>query len=263
LGYPDTALRYAGDALLLARRLNNVFAAAFSLSITAQIHCQRRDFRRSLEASEEALRLCTASGFLFQENVEKIVSAWARAQLGEVHGAVEQIREGLAGFNAAEFYLARAWFLNLLCETQTLAGAFDDALVTVEQALEANPDELLYRPEALRLRGELRLRSAPRNEVGQLELAERDLREAIEIARRIGAKSDELRATTSFARLLARTGHYKEGRGVLSEIYCWFTEGSESVSLREAKELLDEFNAAGGFSGGAVQISPGGSVGRA
>ena len=121
-----------------------------------------------------------------------------------------------------------------LAEAQACAGAVGDALATVEQALQANPDELVYRPGNLTLRGALRLTQ------GQPELAEADFREAIALARRMGAKALELRATMSLARLLDQQGHRDEARTMLAEIYNWFTEGFDTVDLKEAKALLEE-----------------------
>src|SRR5207245_7002043 len=87
-----------------------------------------------------------------------------------------------------------------LAEAQEREGAIVDARETVEQALRANPHELVYRPETLRLRGELRLKQ------GQTELAEADFRDSIALAQKMGAKAWELRATMSLARMLAQQG---------------------------------------------------------
>lgn len=70
--------------------------------------------------------------------------------------------------------------------------------------------------------------------------AEGCLRHAIAIAGRQGARFFELRATTSLAPLLTMQGHGKEARGMLAEIYNWFTEGFDTADLRQAKALLDE-----------------------
>jgi predicted ATPase len=76
--------------------------------------------------------------------------------------------------------------------------------------------------------------------MAQLERAERDFREAIELARGTNAKSDELRATTSLAQLLLETGRGDEARAMLAEIYNWFTEGFDTADLKEADALLAE-----------------------
>jgi predicted ATPase len=73
-----------------------------------------------------------------------------------------------------------------------------------------------------------------------LEEAENSFRTSIEIAQRQSAKSLELRATTSLARLLAKQGKRDEARATLAEIYNWFTEGFDTADLKEAKALLDE-----------------------
>jgi predicted ATPase len=79
------------------------------------------------------------------------------------------------------------------------------------------------RPDILRVRGELRLKTE------QPELVEADFRDAIELAQKMGAKAWELRATTSLARLSAKQGRRDEARAMLAEIYGWFTEGFDTA----------------------------------
>ena len=107
-------------------------------------------------------------------------------------------------------------------------------MATIEQALDANPDELIYRPLLLNCRGTLRIR------LEQPELAENDFREAISLSQKMGAKTLELRASISLARLLCKTGRPVEARPMLAEIYNWFTEGFDTDDLKEAKALLEE-----------------------
>jgi predicted ATPase len=121
-----------------------------------------------------------------------------------------------------------------LATTQASAGAFADALETVERALAADFDEPVFRPEALRTRGELRLEQL------QMELAETDFREAIALAQKMSAKAWELRATMSLARLLTKQGRRDEAHTMLAEIYNWFTEGFDTPDLKDAKSLLDQ-----------------------
>ncbi|MBV9499432.1 MAG: hypothetical protein JO138_08655 [Acidobacteriaceae bacterium] len=66
--------------------------------------------------------------------------------------------------------------------------------------------------------------------------------QAVEMARKQSAKSWELRATTSLARLLAREDRNGEARTMLAEIYNWFTEGFDTADLKEAKALLNELS---------------------
>jgi predicted ATPase len=126
--------------------------------------------------------------------------------------------------------------LTILAEAQCLDGAIQDALITLDEALQANPEELVFRPNILKWRGELRLK------IGQNELAEADFREALALAQTMRAKSFELRATTGLARLLAKQGRHDEARAMLAEIYNWFTEGFDTADLKDAKALLDSLN---------------------
>jgi predicted ATPase len=144
------------------------------------------------------------------------------------------IREGIAGLLECGIRTGMPHYATSLAEAQQREGAIVDALATVEQALQANPDELAHRPETLRLRGGLRLKQ------GQTELAEAGFREAIALARSMGAKAWELRATTSLAEMLAKQGRRDEARAMLAEIYGWFTEGFDTADLKEAKALLEQ-----------------------
>jgi predicted ATPase len=92
-----------------------------------------------------------------------------------------------------------------------------------------------YEAEINRLEGELRLAA---NEPDQ-GAAEAAFRKAIAVARGQGAKSFELRAATSLARLLARRGRREDAHALLAPVYGWFTEGFDTADLKEAKALLD------------------------
>ena len=73
-----------------------------------------------------------------------------------------------------------------------------------------------------------------------LWVSERDFREAIELSRKIGAKSPELRTTACLARLLRDTGRPNDARTMLAEVYNWFTEGFDTADLKHPKALLNE-----------------------
>jgi predicted ATPase len=98
--------------------------------------------------------------------------------------------------------------------------------------------QLFFDSELHRLRGEFLLVSGPQGN----RAAQQCFRTALEIARRQSAKSWELRATMSLARLLTKQGRRDEARRTLSEIYDWFTEGFDTRDLKEAKALLDDLN---------------------
>jgi class 3 adenylate cyclase/tetratricopeptide (TPR) repeat protein len=239
LGYPERAVQLVNEALSIARRQNNPFLTVFALAVGSFVYELRRDYRRTFEAGDEAVHLNSVSGFPFINATGGKRRAWSRAQTGDAGGAADQIRAGLIELNSINHYASRAMYLVELAETQAVAGAYDEALVTVEQAVQTNADELLYHPGALWLRGELRLRADAEGEV-HFDLAEQDFRAAIDLSRTMQAKSLELRATTSLARLLASHGRREGARAMLAQIYNWFTEGFDTADLKDAKALLAE-----------------------
>jgi predicted ATPase len=149
------------------------------------------------------------------------------------------LRRGIAEMLEVEARPEVGFYTACLAEALEREGAIHDALETVEQALQLNSEQAVYRPEILRVRGELRFKQ------GQTELAEVDFREAIVLAQKMSAKAYELRTTASLARLLASQDRRDEARALLAEIYSWFTEGLDTVDLKEAKALLEELGGSG------------------
>ena len=129
--------------------------------------------------------------------------------------------------------------LCILAEAYMEADRLDDglrALTEAQAAAEENDIRGRDEAEIHRLKGELLLKQDASNAAEAQSCFER----AIEIAREQSAKSWELRATMSLARVLAKQGHGDEARTVLAEIYGWFTEGFDTADLKDAKALLDE-----------------------
>jgi hypothetical protein len=119
----------------------------------------------------------------------------ARARVGRTGEGVSLIRQALVGFEEKGARVGNTDVLTRLTEAQALDGATREARDTMELALKANPEELVFRPNTLRYRGALRLK------VGQIELAEADFRDAITMARRMSARTWELRTAMNMARL--------------------------------------------------------------
>ena len=172
------------------------------------------------------------------------LAAMSRCILGHMRAILGRATEGigLIGQGAAELLKVGARLGSTSSYPTYLAvalerkGAIDEALETIEQALQGGSGVLYYRPESLRIRGELRIRHA------EPKLAEVDFRDSIAMARTMSAKAWELRATMSLARLLRDTGRRDQARTMLAEIYNWFTEGFDTLDLIDAKALLDELS---------------------
>jgi predicted ATPase len=135
--------------------------------------------------------------------------------------------------------VARNTFLSsLVAETAAAQGDITGALRIASEALEVarRTGHIQYEAELVRLTGELTLR-ADASAGGEAEHA---FLEAIDIARRRQARSHELRAATSLARLWLSRGERERARDVLTPIYGWFTEGLDTPNLREAAALVEE-----------------------
>ena len=220
--------------LALARDSNNPYDLAVGRNFESWLSCWLRDPERAEVAATQALAIDEEHGFRALGNYILPTLGWAWARLGRASEGAARIRQGLTGMAETGQRWFITDFLTRLAEAEALDGKLDDALVTIEEALQATLEELVFRPNALTCRGELRLK------VNQPELAETDFREAITLSQKMSAKLWELRATMSLARLLASQGHRDEARPMLADIYNRFTEGFDTADLKDAKALLDE-----------------------
>ena len=117
-------------------------------------------------------------------------------------------------------------------------GRFDDAWRWIDEALDSggNVRESWCEAEVHRMAGEIALLSPERDAAK----AQAHFERALEIARAQQARSWELRAATSLARLWRDQGRRAEARDLLAPVYGWFTEGFDTLDLKEAKALLDQ-----------------------
>jgi predicted ATPase len=159
------------------------------------------------------------------------------SEQGRKEEGIAQLREGLA---ASRPQLLRPQLLCLLAAACMQTGRLDGGIgaLTEARAIADEHKNGHYGAEIHRLKGELLLKKHRSNTAEAQSCFER----AIEIARDQSAKSWELRATTSLARLLAKLGRRNEARMMLAEIYGWFTEGFDTADLKDAKALLNELS---------------------
>jgi len=165
-----------------------------------------------------------------------LLRGWALAELGEVDRGIAQMQESLAAHRAIRQLIIFPYELGLLAATLAKAGRIDEGLAAVQEALAvvAATDQRFYEAELYRQRGEILLRGA-----GTPPEAEVCFRQALAVAGRQQAKSLELRAATSLARLWGEQGKGGEARDLLAPVYGWFTEGFETADVRAAKALLE------------------------
>ena len=241
LGFPDKALNRANESLALAQMLSHPFSVAFAEYFVGFLHQYRREARAADETAQVLMALATEHGLTDWMAWATTLRGWAMADQGRNEEGVARIREGLAASRTVGAELNRPYFLTLLAEAHAEAARFDEALIALTDALTAanENEDLHHLAEIHRLKGELLLRQAPANPTE----AQRCFQGSIKISRHQSAKSFELRATTSLARLLDTQGRREEARTMLAAIYNWFTEGFDTADLKDAKALLDRLSA--------------------
>lgn len=238
LGYPDQAVQRMEDALALARRLESPFSLAYCYTYAATAYELWRELARSAEYSRAAMQISTEHGFDVLRCAGTLHLGIAKGALGEADEGTALLTTALAAWRASGTEFMRPYFLAGLAEGHRAAGRLAEALACVAEALEhaeRGPDRF-YDAELHRLRGELTLERA----CGAQDGAEADFARAIAIAREQEAKSLELRAATSLARLWQRQGKRDAARALLAPIHAWFTEGFSTRDLVDARALLDE-----------------------
>jgi predicted ATPase len=197
----------------------------------------RREWQVVYERAETAITVATAQQVALVLAVGPIMRGWALAMQGQGTEGLTQLRQGLDAYRATGAAFQRPHFLSMLAEVHGSMGQPEAGLTALSEALGLveNTNERYYEAELHRLKGELLLRQA----VPDVPQAETCFQQALAIARRQQAKSWELRAATSLARLWQRQGKRTEARELLAPIYGWFTEGFDTADLQDAKVLLD------------------------
>jgi predicted ATPase len=246
LGYPEQALSRSQEALALARELGHPFSLADVLCYGGCLfNAMRRDALALKNNAEELKRLANEKSFAGWLGMATCFRGEALAMLGRVQEGMTQMREGMAAHQSAGVRLNLSGRLGSLAEAQAKAGQPEEGLSTLGEALALveQTDERYWEAELHRLRGELLLMQGDEAEAeASFHQAESCFQHAMEVARRQQAKSWELRATTSLARLWQKQGRMDEACQMLAEIYGWFTEGFDTPDLEEAKALLEELS---------------------
>ncbi len=251
LGFADRSEELIREAILIAERTGNTLGLCNTLSITAFAETLRRRTQSVREMAEKILALSDEHGLPHYRAIGQCLRGWALAMQGQTAEGITLFRAGLAAHRAAETGLQRAQYLVMFAEAARAAGQPAEALAALAEAVDAidSAGEHFYEAELYRLKGELWLEregkepDAPSNPQSQLpdppSKAEKYFRQAIDIARRQSAKTFELRAATSLARLWQRQGKQTEARAALAEIYDSFTEGFDTDDLKDARVLLE------------------------
>ena len=242
LGHVDQSLRYSEENLAILRsQVQHPYSVAFGLVLAAVVRQYRSDVPATRALVDEALALAEAHGLVFIGAMASMLNGWVLAQQGDLAEGIAQMRDGLAAQLATGAQLARPYWLCLIAGACLESGAALEGLALLDEAEAAvqQTSERYWEAEIHRLRGQLLLATA---KPAAPASAEACYRRALEVARRQGAHSLELRAAVSLSRLWQAADRHDEARELLAPIYEWFTEGLDRPELREAAALLDELS---------------------
>jgi class 3 adenylate cyclase/predicted ATPase len=237
LGYPDQGLVRSHEALTLAQQSAHPFSLGFALSRAAMFPQLLLEVQAARERAEATIVLATEQGFPYCMAQGSMLRGWTLAHQGQAQEGIEQIAQGLMNYRATGAEVMQPYFLALLADAHGTMEQPEAGLTALIEALTLTDTtgERWYEAELYRLKGELLLQQSVSNHTE----AESCFHHAIAIAHNQSAKSWELRAATSLARLWHQQGKPNEARQVLGDVYGWFTEGFDTADLLEAKALLD------------------------
>jgi class 3 adenylate cyclase/tetratricopeptide (TPR) repeat protein len=237
-GYPDRAINFIESAIKRSSDLNQPLSMATSLSHATMIRFLRREVLETQHLCEQVETLAEEGGFASWRALNRVYQGWVASTRGEHERAIALIRGGIADWKNPSSFARHSVILAECC---LRAGRCQEGMDAVAAGRDhvARTGEHHAESELERVAGEALILMHAQN----TSEAERCLRHAIAIAAEQGAKSFELRAATSLARLLRDTGRREEARAMLAEIYNWFTEGFDTADLKAAKALLGELGA--------------------
>jgi predicted ATPase len=237
LGYPEAALADAEHALKDAREIGHAGTLMYALAFTSWTHILRGNYAAGNALNDELVSLADEKVAFIWKAWGMFIQSFQYALTSKASEAVQKITSGITAYRSTG---STAWlpvWLSYLTRAHAELGSFDDAARDISEALAAvnTTGETWFEAEVNRVAGEIALLS-PEPEKAK---AEKYFDRALAVARKQQAKSWELRAAMSMARLWRDQGKRDEARDLLTPVYGWFTEGFDTLDLKEAKALLD------------------------
>ena len=235
LGYPQQALERGLEAFKLVQGLDQPFKHTLASAYLALLQQLRADEAVAREQAEQALALASKYQAPYYSAWAEILVSYARAREQPDEEHIGRLRDSITAFTASGARLRLPYYLSLLAQVYGQAGRAEEGLAAIDEALSEAlaHSERWWDAELHRLRGEFLLMGG--SDAADVEAA---LLRAIEIAQAQQARSLELRATMSLARLWSAQHRSGEARRRLQDVYDWFTEGFETPDLQAARLLL-------------------------
>jgi tetratricopeptide (TPR) repeat protein len=261
-GRPDQARARSKQGLSRARELGHLFSLAYAFIDSARVQLWCGNLDEAERLAKEGVSLANEHGIAWFIRAGSSLQGCIRVQRGECEAGLSMLAESVAQYRSAGVLHLFPLHLSSLADAYRQVGRVEEGLATIAEALHTTETgtTAFWAAEVYRLKGELTLQKlqvsenrkakskGQKSKITNLqsptsntqEEAEACFLKAIAIARQQEAKSLELRATTSLARLWQWQGKHHEARTALSAIYDWFTEGFDTKDLQEAKALLQE-----------------------
>ena len=240
LGNPDAALSDAEHALNDAREIGHAATLTYALLFTwfSQIFCG--NYTTATAQSDEIAALADEKGSVLWQACSVVCQGCVFALTGRALDAVQIINSGISALRSTGLTLSMPFWLSCLAMGYAELGQFDDARRCIAEAIRVieTAKERVWEAEVNRVAGEIALKSPERDAAK----AEAYFARALSVARAQQAKSWELRAAMSMARLWRDQGRPQQARELLAPVYGWFTEGFDTHDLKEAKTLLNELH---------------------
>ncbi|MGY3620952.1 adenylate/guanylate cyclase domain-containing protein [Bradyrhizobium sp. USDA 10063] len=238
LGYPSAALRDADCALMEARQIEHAATLMFTLNfpILVNTYCGKYDVAN--EHLKELVLLAEEKRAPFRKAEGVLRRGYILTLMGRATEAVKTVTCGIDLWRSAGSTIFTPEHQFMLAAAHADAGQFEAAWRCIEKSMAAMKatKERWCEAEAHRVAGEIALKSPQRDMAKAQACFERSLA----LARAQQARSWELRAAMSLARLLAEQGNRQRARDLLAPVYDWFTEGFDTSDLQNAKALLGE-----------------------
>jgi predicted ATPase len=236
-GRPDRAQEHSRRAVSMAEELGHPYSLGAALGAASWLHMFRREREQAAMTVARVRALGVEKGFAGLVALAKIIGAWTLPP-AQCEQGLSEIRQGMAELCALYAESNCTDFLTLLAEASARAGQFEEGLKALDEA-ETFLDltqEYFWEAEIHRLRGELLLQRDP----AAVHDAEPCFHKALSVARRQQARSLELRAALSLARLWSAQEKAAEARELLAAVYGGFTEGFQTHDLQQAKAMLEQ-----------------------
>jgi class 3 adenylate cyclase/predicted ATPase len=239
LGYPEAALHDADCALMEARQIEHAATLMFTLNFPILVNTYCGNYHAANDHLKELVVLAEEKGAPFRK-AEGVLRRGYILTLTGAAKAVDIVTAGIDLWRSAGSTIFTPEQEFMLATAHANSGQFDDAWRCIDKAMTAmhTTKERWCEAEAHRVAGEIALKSPQRDEAR----AQAYFEHSLTIAQAQQAKSWELRAAMSLARLLRDQGKRQTARGLLAPIYDWFTEGFDTSDLRKAKALLGELH---------------------